>query len=98
LKYSPWSETRKVKIFRLWEAIAQECLRNGGDHTYFSNLKEIARFVLEHPSSRTMLDYFEDMEDSRWITREGNIVRLLKIPESLEEQFRKLKEEKTDKT
>ncbi len=45
-----------------------------------------------------MLDYFEDMEDSRWITREGNIVRLLKIPESLEEQFRKLKEEKTDKT
>ena len=44
-----------------------------------------------------MLDYFEDMEDSQWIIREGNIVRLLKIPESLEAQFRKLKEEKAEK-
>jgi hypothetical protein len=64
------------------------------DHSYYANLKEIARDILGHPSKKTMLDYFEDMEDSRWISIEGNIVKLLKVPKTLEAQFAKLGEEK----
>lgn len=93
-RYSPWTEIRNVKIHQLHESFALECLRNGGDHSFYVNLKEIAREILGHPSKRTMLDYFEDMEDSRWISMEGNIVRLLKIPIGLEARFKELEEKR----
>ena len=97
MKYSPWSEIRRVKIYRLWDAIAQECFNNGGDHTYYWAVKQIARHILDHPSRNTMLDYFEDMEDSKWISMEGNIVRLLEIPDAMKEKFATREKEKAEK-
>lgn len=88
MKYSPWTELRRTKIHRLHEAIAAECLTVGRDYISTPNLKELARHILDHPSKTTMYDYFEDMEDSRWISIEETTVRLLKIPESLKEQFK----------
>jgi len=58
-------------------------------------LKEIARHVLDHPSRSSMYDYLEDLEDSRWIEIDGVTVRLLKIPESLVETFKKKQEMET---
>jgi len=42
-----------------------------------------------------MYDYLEDLEDSRWIEIDGVTVRLLKIPESLVETFKKKQEMET---
>lgn len=87
MRYSPWTEIRRSKILRLHEALGLECLRTNRDHISLPDFKEIARTLLDHPSKSTMYDYFEDMEDSRWITIDQQTVRLLKIPEALREQF-----------
>jgi hypothetical protein len=92
MRYSPWAESRRVKILRLWEALALESLDSGNDQMPFMKAKEIARHVLEHPSTSTMYDYFADMTDSRWIDHDSITLRLLKIPTPLSERFAKQKQ------
>ena len=92
MKYSPWSETRRVRILRLWEAIALDSLDSSSDEIPFPRAKEIARHVLDHPSTATMYDYFADMADSKWVEYDSVVLRLLKIPTQLQERFAKQKQ------
>jgi hypothetical protein len=89
MRIAPWQETRIARIHNLFNALAEACLSNGSDQISWPKAKEIARHVLDHCSTRTMYDYFEDLQDSQWVERDGAAVRLLRIPPAMAVKMKK---------